>query len=217
MMVKKMAKGSYVALGLLGLAALAALVCGILYLAGVIGNAPASAPASVPAVTAPQPTHASWNAPASAPASVPAVTAPQPTHASCELAAGGFCPSGLTCDRGGTPNAACVRAQTSAHVLEKTTAPTKRKQVLEYSCGGCGALGGGAHQCCVHCYEMQALASKRAPPFDSQQYRMQEVRCPQCEEIMKTKAEYCSMTSDGRFACQKGAICNVAPQNTYED
>lgn len=192
-----MAKGSYVALGLLGLAVLAALVCGILYLAGVIGNAPASAPPTPPA-------------------SVPPVTAPQPTHASCELAAGGFCSSGLTCDRGGTPNAACVRAQTSADALEKTTAPTKRKQVFEYSCGGCGALGGGARQCCVHCYKMQALASERAPPFDSQDYRMQEVRCPQCDEIMKTNAEYCSI-SDGRFACQMGANCNVDPQTTYED
>jgi len=197
-----MATESDVVFGLLGLAALAAIVCGILYAAGAFGKAPAPAVTAVTSVTTD-------------------VTGPQPALPSCELAAGGFCPSGLTCDRGGTPNAACVpdqaRRRAGAAVPESPSEPDKRKEVLSYSCAGCPALGGGPHQCCRHCYEMQALAAKRAPPFDSQAYRAQEVRCPQCEEIMKTKPEYCTVASDGRFRCSNGANCNVEPTRTYEE
>ena len=196
---------------------LAAIVCGILYLAGVLGKAPASAPA--PATVQPSSMPASIGPPAPVtavtpmtPVTVTAAIFRQPTPASCDLAAGGFCPSGLTCYRGGTPNAACVRAQAPSE-----PAKVKRKEVLEYSCAGCGALGGGAHQCCRSCYANQALAAKRAPPFDSQEYRDQAVLCPQCDEIMKTKEEYCTVASDGRFVCRNGADCDVPMTRTYED
>ena len=94
-----------------------------------------------------------------------------------------------------------------------TMAAAKRKEVLEYSCAGCGAAGGA---CCGRCYANQALAAKRAPPFDSREYSMQEVRCPQCDEILKTKAENaCTVDSDGRFRCNYR--CDVEPTRTYED
>ena len=96
-------------------------------------------------------------------------------------------------------------------------APAKRKEVLEYSCAECAAFGGKARECCTECHANQALAAKRAPPFDSQEYRMQEVRCPQCDEIMQTKEEYCTMDGDGRFMCSRGETCVVAPTRTYED
>jgi hypothetical protein len=204
-----MVAASDVGFGLFGLAALAAIVCGILYLAGVIGTSRESvkpAPATVSVQPPGVPASAGPLVPPAPATVVNAMTAvPAPQTARCELAAGGFCPSNLTCARGGTPNAACVPAK------------IRRKEVLEYSCAGCGALGGGAHQCCRSCDENRALAAKRAPPFDSKEYRDQEVRCPQCDAIMRTKEEQCIVASDGRFACRNGAACDVPMTRTYED
>jgi len=103
----------------------------------------------------------------------------------------------------------CVRAQAPVE-----PAKIKRKEIFEYGCAACGVM---AHSCCARCYANQALAVERAPPFDSSEYRAQEVLCPQCDEIMKTAATACTMDSDGRFACSSGATCHVPLTRSYED
>ncbi len=77
----------------------------------------------------------------------------------------------------------------------------------------CGALGGD-RMCCNECQKSQALAAKRAAPFDSAD--IAEVRCPLGDETTKRPpANICTVNADGRFAC--GASCSVQPAVTYED
>ena len=70
--------------------------------------------------------------------------------------------------------------------------------------------------CCIECQKNQALASKRAAPFDSGEYAEEEVQCTLCDEITKRPPPNpCTVSPDGRFAC-RGPACSVEPVITYE-
>lgn len=97
-------------------------------------------------------------------------------------------------------------------------AHTGSKRVVAYACAACGETWGSDQKCCRECYESRALATRRAKPFDSDEYGAEEVQCTGCDGIMRRPAtSNCIMHPDGKFTCQKGAACLVDPVITYED